>query len=156
MYVLVIPGKRWQLNDIGISVHHLVSLAERAGQGIAKFSQKNCQIKKAVCRIPDSRVRIPTKSNCRLGSVAAKAKQLQLDLFKLLKQPINKAVELAALSTEHRAQHSSAELGLDEGREPVQALVGASAQVSQPETPRLGLLLCAAGSALGGIGFQVK
>lgn len=44
-------------------------------------------------------MRIPTKSNCRLGSVAAKTKQLQLDLFKLPKQPINKAVELAGSET---------------------------------------------------------
>lgn len=42
-------------------------------------------------------MQIPTKSNCGLGSVAASNElQLQLDLFKLPKQPINKAVELAA------------------------------------------------------------
>lgn len=75
--------------------------------------------------MPDSRVRIPTKSNCRLGSVAAKAKQLQLDLFKLPKQPINKAVELAA-------QHSA----LDGRGAAAGAGLGAVPPVSQPETLR--------------------
>jgi len=55
-------------------------------------------------------VRIPTKSNCRLGSVAAKTKQLQLDLFKLPKQPINKAVELAGRETRGLEQQGNIEV----------------------------------------------